>query len=124
MVTSSNRFLTRPPASPSAIEVAETCHKIPTLLPTFVRCGKLECRCTDGHRHGPYWVLRWREGPTHRRRYVRATDVEAVRAVVEGRRRERATERVAFADDLAMLRRLWALRRELEITVAADRRDQ
>ena len=121
---STNRFLTKEHSSPSAIDVAETCHKIPTLLPTFVRCGKPTCRCTDSHRHGPYWVLRWREGPTNRRRYVRPIDVEAVRAVVEGRRRERAVARSTFADDLALLRRLGALRRELEVALAADRRDR
>ncbi|MDP9363436.1 MAG: hypothetical protein M3Q10_04260, partial [Chloroflexota bacterium] len=53
-------FLARASASPSAVEIAETCHKTPALLPLLTRCGKRNCRCNDGHLHGPYWVLRWR----------------------------------------------------------------
>lgn len=119
-----NGFLTGAVPSPSAIKVAETCHKIPALLPLWTRCGKPTCRCATGQRHGPYWVLRWREGATHRRRYVRPADLDAVRATVERRRRERATERAAFADDLALLRRLTALRRELVVSLAAERGHQ
>ncbi len=118
---SKKRFLSETTVSPSAIKVAETCHKIPALLPLWTRCGKPTCRCTTGHLHGPYWVLRWREGATNRRRYVRAADLDAVRATVERRRRERATERLAFLSDLALLRRLTALRRELEGSLVAER---
>ncbi len=108
-------------ASPSALEVAETCHKIPALQPFWTRCGKPTCRCSEGRLHGPYWVLRWREGATNRRRYVRPADLEAVRAAVERRRRERDAVRAAFADDMAMLRRLSSLRREIEAVYAAER---
>ena len=107
-------------ASTSAIEVAETCHKIPALLPLWTRCGKPACRCTDGHLHGPYWVLRWREGATNRRRYVPAADVAAVRAAIARRRRERAAERLVYLSDLALLRRLGALCRELDAALAAE----
>ena len=119
-----NGFLCEGRASPTALEVAETCHKIPALLPFWTRCGRPNCRCAHGHPHGPYWVLRWREGATHRRRYVRPAELAAVRAVVERRRRERAAVRAAFADDLALLRRLDDVRRELEAAFAAKRGDR
>ena len=118
----SNGFLAGAAAFPTATELSETCHKIPALLPLWTRCGKPSCRCNDGHPHGPYWVLRWREGSTHRRRYVRAAELAAVRAAVERRRRERAADRMAFADDLALLRRLEALRRELSAALAGEGR--
>ncbi|MDP9365460.1 MAG: hypothetical protein M3Q10_14755, partial [Chloroflexota bacterium] len=105
-------------------EIAETCHKTPALLPLLTRCGKRNCRCNDGHLHGPYWVLRWREGAAHRRRYVRPAELDAVRAAVERRRRDRSPLRAAFADDLALLRRLEALRRELDAALAAERGDR
>ncbi len=117
-VNGDKRFLTGAMASPSAIEVAETCHKIPALLPFWTRCGKVNCRCTTGQRHGPYWLLRWREGSTHRRHYVRASDLDAVRATIERRRRARSAERATFAADLALLHRLGTLRRELEGSLA------
>ena len=116
-MTGRNGFLAGA-ASPSALEVAETCPKIPALLPTWKTCGKAGCRCGRGQPHGPYWSLRWREGATHRRRYVRPADVAAVRAALGRRRRERAAERLAFMTDLALLRRLEALRRELDAVVA------
>ena len=123
-VTSENGFLADASASPSAIQIAETCHKIPALLPLWTRCGNPTCRCTEGRRHGPYWVLRWREGATNRRRYVRPADVATVRTVLERRRWERGAERLAFMTDLALLRRLEALRRELDAALAAERRDR
>ena len=117
-----NGFLARA-APPSALEVAETLYKIPTLLTTWTRCGKPRCRCNDGRPHGPYHALHWRDGQRQRRVYVSASEAPAVRAAVERRRRERAAERLAFADDLALLRRLEALRRELAAALAAERRD-
>ncbi len=70
----------------SVLEFAETFHKTPALVPYRVRCGKPTCRCNAGDGHGPYWFLRWREGGTQRRRYVKQADLAAVRAVVERRR--------------------------------------
>ena len=117
-------FLAGAAASPSAIEVAETCHKIPALLPLWTRCGKPICRCNEGHRNGPYWVLRWREGKTHRRRYVRPAELAAVRAALERRRWQRAADRFAFAHDLALLRQWEVLRRELAAELVAERGDR
>ena len=97
--------------------------KSPALLTTWTRCGKPRCRCTAGRLHGPYHALHWRDGARQRRVYVRPAEVAAVRAAVERRRRERAAERLAFAADLALLRRLEALRRRLD-TELADPRSQ
>ena len=52
-----------------------------------IRCGKPACRCARGDLHGPYLYRRWREGGRQRRQYVRATDVEAVRAGLAAWRR-------------------------------------
>lgn len=89
------RFLTGADSAPGATEIAKTLYKIPVLLTTWTRCGKLHCRCTAGGLHGPYHVLHWREGAIQRRRYVRAVDVPAVRAVLEKRREQRHAERLA-----------------------------
>ena len=119
-MTSDKRFLAATAASPTAIDVAETCHKIPALLPLWTGCGKAGCRCNGGRPHGPYWVLRWREGAAHRRRYVRPAELAAVRAAVGHRRRERAADRLALADGLDLLRRLEALRRGLDAAFDAE----
>src|SRR5215212_9831911 len=91
------RFLTGDHSAHAATELAEMFPKIPALVVQFTRCGKARCRCQVGKPHGPYHYLRWREGPAQRRRYVRAADVPAVRAILEKRREQRRFERLAFA---------------------------
>lgn len=106
------RFLTGDSSAPAVKDIAETFPKIAALVVQFTRCGKPNCRCTAGHLHGPYHYLRWREGTIQRRRYVRAADVPAVRAILETRREQRRTERLA----LSLSMRDW---RELGEWVAA-----
>ena len=87
----------------AALDFAETFHKTAALVSYRVRCGKPTCRCAAGEGHGPYWFLRWREGARQRRRYVKAADVDAVRAVVERRRagdRAARLARLLALDDL------------------------
>ncbi len=50
------------------------------------RCGKPACRCGRGEEHGPYAVLRWRQGGRQRKRLVPYADVPAVLAVIAERR--------------------------------------
>ena len=95
-------------------KIPETFHKTPALVSYQVRCGKANCRCATGEGHGPYWFLRWREGDVQRRRYVRQTDIEAVRQVIERRGRERREERRAVAEADAHLRELRRWLRELK----------
>jgi hypothetical protein len=35
-----------------------------------VRCGKVNCRCSGGELHGPYWYAYWTEGGRTRSRYL------------------------------------------------------
>ena len=50
------------------------------VCPQLIRCGKPGCRCQSGQLHGPYHYRIWREGSRVRKVYVKATEVEAVRA--------------------------------------------
>lgn len=76
-----------------------------TLRAEYRTCGKSACRCTRGDLHGPYSYHRWREGGRQRRRYVRAEDAEAVRAVLAEWRRLHPPARTT-RDLLADLNRL------------------
>ena len=91
------RFLAGDCSPRAATEFAETFPKIPTLLTTWTRCGKPRCRCQAHELHGPYHYLRWREGTTQRRRYVRAADVPAVRAILDERHAAQRRERLDHA---------------------------
>jgi len=46
----------------------------------YVTCGKAECRCRTGAKHGPYYYRVWRQGSSIKKEYIRSEDVERVRA--------------------------------------------
>ncbi len=102
------RFLTNAEPVRPATEIAKSLYKIPALLTTWTRCGKPRCRCREGHLHGPYHALHWRDGAIQRRRYVRAPDVPAVRAILEKRREQRRAERLALGLSMHSWRELGA----------------
>lgn len=58
-----------PPLSPLPGEICEQ----------YVRCGKPNCRCNDGHLHGPYHYRVWREGARVFKQYVKPAELEATR---------------------------------------------
>jgi len=119
---SEKRFLPGDVSAPGATEIAKSLYKIPALLTTWTRCGKPRCRCNAGRPHGPYHALHWREGAIQRRRYVRAADVPAVRAILEKRREQRRAERLAFALSLRSWRELSTWVAEYEAQLQAERK--
>jgi hypothetical protein len=98
----------------SALEFAKTLYKTPALVSHRVRCGKPDCRCATGDPHGPYHFLLWREGGVQRRRYVRQSEVEAVLAVIERRKRHDRETRRLVAEALADWRGLKRWLKELD----------
>ena len=49
-----------------------------SLFQEWKTCGKPNCRCQRGFRHGPYVVRRWRQGGQQRKQYVRQENVAEV----------------------------------------------
>lgn len=45
----------------------------------YIRCGKSNCRCQQGHPHGPYYYRIWREGSQVKKVYVKQAELESVR---------------------------------------------
>src|SRR5215207_3942596 len=117
------RFLTGAGSARAATEIAKTLYKIPALLTTWTRCGKAHCRCREGHLHGPYHILHWRDGTIQRRRYVRAADVPEVRAILKKRRTQRNLQRLAFALSLHASHGLDRLLAEVEARLGAEGED-
>ncbi len=115
------RFLAGVGSRPSVTHFAESFPKIPALVAHGTRCGKLNCRCAAGHLHATRY-LRWREGAVQRRRYVRAADVSAVRAILKKRREQRHAERLAFALSLRSWRELSTWVAEYEAQLQAERK--
>jgi hypothetical protein len=105
----------------SPLDLATSLYKIPTLLTTYTRCGKPTCRCTRGALHGPYYALHWRDGPVQRRVYVKPGEVAAVQAALDQRRHQRAARIAALTNSLEVVRRLEALRRDIDAALHAER---
>ena len=117
---SEKRFLANAEPRREATELAKSLYKSPTLLTTWTRCGKPRFGCTEGQLHGPYHVLYWRDGLIQRRRYVRAADVPAVRAILAHRRAQRRADQQALADALHLWRALDRLVKEYEARLPDD----
>lgn len=52
------------------------------LTKEYVRCGKTNCRCNKGMKHGWYWYLMWHDKYKWRRRYVKRKDLDIVRSAL------------------------------------------
>ena len=115
------RFLTGTEPARTAAEIAKALNNIPVPLTTWTRCGKPHCRCSASYLNGPYHALHWREGNVQRRRYVRADDVPAVRAILETRRDQRRVERLALTLSLRSWRELGEWIAEYEARLRAER---
>ncbi|WP_374952861.1 DUF6788 family protein [Alicyclobacillus acidocaldarius] len=54
-----------------------------SLVETYRTCGKPNCICHSGQKHGPYYLLTWSENGRTRTCHVPADKVDAVRTGVE-----------------------------------------
>lgn len=64
------------------------------LCAQMIRCGKRNCKCTRGHLHGPYYYHFARVNRVLVKRYVKARDVDQVRAACNVRRQEERRRRL------------------------------
>jgi intergrase/recombinase len=53
-----------------------------SLAETYLTCGTPGCRCHEGEKHGPYYILSWSEGGKRRSVHVPADKVERVRRMI------------------------------------------
>ena len=115
------RFLGDDDCARAAHVFAETFPKIPALVVDYKCCGKAGCRCQTGTPHGPYHYLRWREGAVQRRRYVRESDLPAVRAILDRRQDQRRRDRLDHAIGLMTWRQMARLVEEYEARIQEER---
>ena len=74
---------------------------LPKMLPgtvheQWVRCGRANCKCSRGERHGPYFYRIWRESGRLRKQYVKQDDVDDVRRSCQNRQQSCEQIRVAW----------------------------
>lgn len=76
-------------------------------------CGRPTCRCGRGEEHVGVYLF-WREGGRLRKRYLKAHEVEAVRAACDARRGKERANRAAARSAREDWRALAARVREVE----------
>ena len=88
---------------------------LPKMLPgaicaQMVRCGKPNCKCARGELHGPYFYHFERVGGALVKRYVKAKDVEQMRAACQARRedekRHRRVNKMSVRQLITMIEKL------------------
>ena len=88
----------------------------------MVRCGKPSCKCTRGELHGPYFYrFVWEDGK-QRKRYVRQTEVQQIRAACAAYKNEVRIRRRQQMMDKLSIRALLADIAEFEKMVAQLKR--
>jgi hypothetical protein len=50
-----------------------------TVVETYLTCGRAGCRCHQGQKHGPYYLLTWSSGGRTRTRYIPRDKLEEVK---------------------------------------------
>ncbi len=76
-------------------------------------CGRPTCRCRRGHLHVGYYLF-WRESGRLRKRYLRASEVDGIRAACDERRRRERARRAVVRTAREEWRALAARVREVE----------
>lgn len=61
----------------------------------YVRCGRANCKCSKGELHGPYYLLRWREGEQKITKYVKKSEKQTVFAAVSAYQQRRTEQHQA-----------------------------
>ncbi len=75
-----------------------------TVHAQYFTCGKPNCRCRNGERHGPYYCLFRRDGRGRlHKTYLRGAALKQARQAVAHRQKTRAALREIQADREAMM---------------------
>lgn len=100
---------------------------LPKMLPgtvcaQMIRCGKPNCRCSQGELHGAYYYHFVRVGGRLTKRYLKANEVKTIRVACEARREAEKARRNQSRQTQIRLRELSALLREIrqQINLAGE----
>jgi hypothetical protein len=63
------------------------------LVREMIRCGRPNCKCAKGSLHGPYYYRAWMVRGKRFKKYVKKSELSAVRAGINERRRKSAEVR-------------------------------
>src|SRR5687767_12709900 len=80
----------------------------------YLTCGKAECRCAQGNKHGPYYYLRTYRKGKKRQTYVPRGTVARVRESIRRRNAARDQLRQVSIESMRIWRQIKQTLKELE----------
>ena len=78
----------------------------------YRRCGKKNCHCATGEKHGPYYFRFWRTGGKLLTKYIKRADVEQTRAACERNRQSKRYWRTLRDESTGLFREMRGLLKE------------
>ena len=75
-----------------------------SLMAQYKRCGRVNCRCARGIKHGPFFYHVWYVQGIRYKSYVKKADFDRINAGIEAFRAQRREQHQADAELRTMLR--------------------
>lgn len=88
----------------------------------YVKCGRTNCKCSQGHLHGPYHLRRWKRGGNRITKYVRNSDKQSVLAAVSAYKQNRTEQRQARDRDSELIREIRQNNKEFSLMLQLIRK--
>lgn len=60
-----------------------------SIVEAYRTCGRHGCRCHDGEKHGPYYLLTWSEGGRTKTRHIPREELPRIRRMTENYQKAR-----------------------------------
>ncbi len=77
-----------------------------SLMAQYKRCGRVNCRCAKGFKHGPFFYHVWYVKGIRYKAYVKKTDLDRIKVGIEAFRTERRKQQQSAANLLTLLREM------------------
>lgn len=72
----------------------------------MIRCGRSNCKCTNGSLHGPYYYRVWMVQGIRYKTYVKKADFDRINAGIEAFRAQRREQQQSAEELKTMLREI------------------
>ncbi len=77
-----------------------------SLMAQYKRCGRVNCRCAKGFKHGPFFYHVWYVQGIRYKSYVKKADFDRIQAGIEAFRAQRREQQQADAELRTMLQEI------------------
>jgi hypothetical protein len=84
-----------------------------SVVTSFVKCSRSNCKCLQGQLHGPYFYRFWRQNGKRVKQYIRKQDLLMIKAACDSYKHQKQLNKQIHQENLALWRKLKAQLKEL-----------